>query len=209
MFSCEKPAVLGGWLWRTLAVLRNDSVTLKIRKHPEKHFLGVHQIVESEAAGLAGIRDDIVIGSEDAIRVAPRRNLLEAVFLQSVLFDNGVPYRTFVGHRPRKVDVSWRSQFHPEEAGEPGPQILPPDQIAIGDVKSLVGAFRIGCHPSDGLCQKSGVRTLVKCGIGSRLAWKAERQPQCLADVGIDCDRQRQVHWSSRGETADRVRTPD
>lgn len=79
--------------------------------------------------------------------------------------------------------MSWRSRFHPEEAGEPGPQIFPPDKIAVGDVKSLVGAFRIGCHPRDGLCQKSGVRTLVKCGIGSRLAWKAERQPQCRQGI--------------------------
>src|SRR5258706_7428895 len=50
---------------------------------------------------------------------------------------------------------------------------------------------------------------LVECGIGSRLARKAERQPQCLADVRIDSDRQSQVHRSSRGESADRVRTPD
>ncbi|MEA3133235.1 MAG: hypothetical protein QOG17_1081, partial [Gammaproteobacteria bacterium] len=86
MFSCEKPAVLGegsaesitskargtantliasevlGWLWRSLAALRNDLLTPKIRKHPKEHLLGVHQVVESETAGFAGIGDDIVVG---------------------------------------------------------------------------------------------------------------------------------------------------
>src|SRR5713226_2382944 len=197
MFSCEKPAVLGegstesitskaratrhylievlGWLWRPLAVLRNDPLAPKIRKHPKEHLLGVHQVVETETAGLAGIGDDIVIGSEYAVRVAPGRNLFEAEFLQSVLFDDFFPDRPLVRHGPRKVDVSWRSQLHPEEVGELWPQVLPPDEITVGDVESLIGAFRIGCHPLDGLCQKSGVRTLVKCGIGSRLARKAER----------------------------------
>src|ERR1700730_6692560 len=66
---------------RTLAVLRNDPLTPKIRKHPKKHLLGVHQVVESETAGLARIGDNIVIGSEYAVRVAPGRNLFEAEFL--------------------------------------------------------------------------------------------------------------------------------
>src|ERR1700751_3506906 len=50
---------------------RNDPLTPKIREHPKKHLRGVHQVVESEAAGLAGIGDDIVVGSEHAVRVAP------------------------------------------------------------------------------------------------------------------------------------------
>src|SRR6266851_3998904 len=194
---------------RTLGRSRNNPLTPKVRKHAKKHLLGVHQIVESETAGLARIGDDIVIGSEHAVRIAPGRNLLEAEFLQSVLLDYFSPDRPLVRHGPCQVDVSWRSQLHPEEFCEPGPQVLPPDEIAVGDVKSLVGAFRIGCHPLDGLCQKGSVRTLVKCGKGSRLARKAERQPQCLADVRIDGDRQGQVHRSSRGEPANRVRTPD
>src|SRR5882757_6697067 len=159
MFSCKKPAgkdlrkaprrqpaialvaSVGGdevalaRATRTLAVLRNNSVTLKIREHPKEHFLGVHQVVESETASLAGIGNDIVIGSEHAVRIAPGRNLLEAEFLQSVLFDDCFPDRPLVCHGPRKVDVSWRSQLHLEEFGEPGPQILPPDQVAVGEVK--------------------------------------------------------------------------
>src|ERR1700737_2245477 len=194
---------------RTLRKSWDDPLTAKVRKHPKKHFLGVHQVVESETAGLARIGNDIVIRCESPVRVAPSRNLFEAVFLQSVLFDDPIPYRTLVGHGPRKVDGSWRSQLHPEEIGEFGPYVLPPDKITIGDVKSLVRAFRIGRHPRDGLGQKSGIRTLVERGIGPRLARKAERQPQCLADVRIDSDRQGQVHRSSRGESADRVRTPD
>src|SRR6202040_3932516 len=86
--------------------------------------------------------------------------------------------------------------------------VLPPDKIAIGDVKCLVRAFRIGRHPFDGLCQKSGIRTLVERGIGPWLSGKAKRQSQHLADVRINSDRQGQVHRSSRGESADRVRTP-
>src|ERR1700688_2677670 len=132
--------------------------------------------MESETAGLALIGDDIVIRCEDAVRIAPSRNLFEAVFLQSVLFDDPIPYRTLVGHRPRKVDVSWRSQLDPEEIGEAGPDVLPPDKVAIGDVESLVRASLIGRHPRDGLCQKRGIGTLVECGIGSGLARKAERQ---------------------------------
>src|SRR5467141_3403078 len=165
--------------------------------------------MESETAGLARIGDDIVIGSEYAVRVAPGRNLFEAEFLQSVLFDDCFPDRPLVGHGPRKADVSWRSQLHPEEMGELGPQVLPPNEITVGDVESLVRAFRIGRHPLDGLCQKSGVRTLVERGICAWLARKAERQPQRLADVRIDSDRQSQVHRSARRESADRVRTPD
>src|SRR5258708_3634548 len=165
--------------------------------------------MESETASLAGIGDDIVIGSEYAVRVAPGRNLFEAEFLQSVLFDDFFPDRPLVRHGPRKVDVSWRSQLHPEEVGELWPQVLPPDEITVCDVESLVRAFRIGCHPLDGLCQKSGVRTLIERGIRAWLARKAERQPQCLADVRIDGNREGEVHRSSRGETADRVRTPD
>src|SRR6266851_538736 len=194
---------------RTLGRSRNNPLTPKVRKHAKEHLLGIHQVVETETAGLAGIGEDIVIGSEYAVRVAPGRNLLEAEFLQSVLFDDFFPDPPFVRHGPRKVDVSWRSQLHPEEISELGPQVLPPDEITVGDIKRLVGAFRIGCHPLDGPCEKSGVRTLVKCGIGSRLSRKAQRQPQCLADIRIDCDRQSQVHGSSRGESADRVRTPD
>src|SRR6202048_4243482 len=194
---------------RTLRKSRDDPLTSKVRKHPKKHLLGVHQVVESETAGLARIGDDIVIRCEYAVRVAPRRNFLEPVFLQSVAFDDLFPDRALVGHGPRKVDMSRRRQLHPEELGEFGPQVLPPDQITIGDVESLVGAFRIRRHPLDGLCQKSGVRALIERGIRAWLARKAERQPQRLADVGIDSDRQSQVHRSSRGETADRVRTPD
>src|SRR5258708_1227223 len=201
MFSYDKPLVLGegsaesitskarairhyliafevmGWLWRTLAVLRNDPLTPKIRKHPKEHLLGVHQVVESETAGLAGIGDDIVVGPQYAVPVAPGCDLFEAEFLQSVVFDDFLPDRPLVRHGPRKVDVSWRSQLHPEETSKFGPQILPPDQIAVGDVERLVGAFRIGCHPRVGLCQQSSVRTLVECGIGSGFARKAERQP--------------------------------
>jgi len=44
--------------------------------------------VETETTGLARIGNDVVIGSEHAVRVAPGRDLLEAEFLQSVLFDN-------------------------------------------------------------------------------------------------------------------------
>src|SRR5216684_2536226 len=106
---------------RTLGRSRNDPLTAKVREHPKKHLLGVHQVVESETAGLAGIGDDIVIRCEYAVRVAPSRNLFEAVFPQSILFDDPIPYRTLVGHGPRKVDVSWRSQLHPEEIGEFGP----------------------------------------------------------------------------------------
>src|ERR1700730_9057744 len=197
--------------WNTLRTLRkswDDPLTAKVRKHPKKHFLGVHRVVESKTGGLARIGNDIVIRCEYPVRVAPSRNLFEPVFLQSVLFDDLFPYRTLVGHGPRKVDVSWRSQLHSEEIGEFGPQVLPPDKIAIGDVESLVGAFRIGRHPLDGLCQKRGICALVERGIGPWLAGKAERQPQCLADVRIDSDRQGQIHRSSRGESADRVRTP-
>src|SRR6202140_4270816 len=128
--------------------------------------------MESETAGFTRIGDDIVIRCEYAVRVAPSRNLFEAVFLQSVLFDDPIPYRTLVGHGPRKVDVSWRSQLHPEKIGELGPDVLPPDKITVGDVKSLVRAFRIGRHPLDRLCQKGGIRTLVEGSIGSRLSWK-------------------------------------
>src|SRR5271168_4573246 len=124
---------------RTFGRLRNGPLTPKIREHPKKHLLGVHQVVETETTGLAGIGDDIVIGSEYAVRIAPCRNLFVAEFLQSVLFDDPIPYRTLVGHGPRKVDVSWRRQLHPEEVGELGPQILPPDEIAVGDFESLVG----------------------------------------------------------------------
>src|SRR5882724_9247422 len=159
MFSYDKPVVLGkdlrkalrprprrpaitlivsevlGWLWRTLVVLRNDPFTPKIRKHPKEHLLGVHQVVESETAGLAGIGDDIVIRSEYAVRVAPGCDLFETESLQSVVFDDFLPDRPLLRHRPSKVDGSWRSQLHPEETSEFGPQILPPDQIAVGDVE--------------------------------------------------------------------------
>src|ERR1700731_99089 len=84
---------------------RDDPLTPKIREHPKEHLLGVHQIVESKTAGLAGVGDDIVIGSEYAVRVAPRRNLFEAEFLQSVFFDDSFPDRPLVRHRPREVDV--------------------------------------------------------------------------------------------------------
>src|ERR1700738_917914 len=138
---------------RTLRKSRDDPLTSKVRKHPKKHLLGVHQIVESETAGLARIGDDIVVRCEYAVRVAPSCNFFEAVFLQSVLFDDPIPYRTLVGHGPRKVDVSRLSQIHPKEIGELGPYVLPPDKITIGDVKSRVGASRIGGHPLDRLCQ--------------------------------------------------------
>src|SRR3979411_2352634 len=150
MLSCEKPAVLGegsaesitskargpantliasevlGLPCRSLAALRNDPLTPKIRKHPKEHLLGVHQVVESETAGFAGIGDDIVVGPESPVRVPPRRNLLEAKFLQSVLFDDFLPDRPLVRHRPRKVDVSWRRQLPSPESGEFGAYILPP-----------------------------------------------------------------------------------
>src|ERR1700733_12870208 len=125
-------------LLRKRAASRNDPLTAKVRKHPKKHFLGIDQLVESETAGLAGIGDDIVIGSEYAVGVAPGGNLFEAEFLQSVIFHDFFPDRTLVRHRPRKVDVSRRSQFHSEEIGEPRPQVLPPDEITVGNVKSLV-----------------------------------------------------------------------
>ena len=44
--------------------------------------------------------------------------------------------------------MSWRSQFHVEEIGELGSYILPPDKIAVGDVKGLIRALRVSCHPS-------------------------------------------------------------
>src|SRR5271169_5321537 len=135
--------------------------------------------MESETTGLAGIGDDVVVRCEYVVGIAPGGNLFEAEFLQPVLFDDFFPDRPLVRHGPYKVYVSWRSQLHPEEIGELGPQILPPDKIAVGYVKRLVGAFGIGCHPLDGLCEKSSVRTLLKCGVGPRLARKAERQPQC------------------------------
>src|SRR6266436_9263298 len=158
---------------RTLGRSRNDPLPPKIRKHPKEHLLGVDQLVESETAGLARIGDDIVIGSEYAVRVSPGRNLLETEFLQSVLFDDLFPDRPLVRHGPRKVDVSRRSQLHPEEIGEPGPDVLPSDKITVGDIKSLDRAFRIDRHPLDSLCEMSGICTLVECAIGAWLAWKA------------------------------------
>src|SRR5580698_4645404 len=116
--------------------------------------------MESETAGLARIGDDVVVRCEYAVRVAPSRNLFEAVFLQPVPFHDPIPYRTLVGHGSRQIDVSWRSQLHPEEFGELGPYVLPPDKITVCDVESLVRAFRIGRHPFDGLCQKRGICTL-------------------------------------------------
>jgi hypothetical protein len=44
--------------------------------------------------------------------------------------------------------MSWRSQFHVEEIGELGSYILPPDKIAVGDVKGLIRALRVSCHPT-------------------------------------------------------------
>jgi hypothetical protein len=64
---------------RTLGKSRNDPLTPKVGKHPKKHLLGIHEVVESETADLAGIGDDIVIGSEYTVRVAPSRNLLTEV----------------------------------------------------------------------------------------------------------------------------------
>src|SRR5258708_24604399 len=107
-----------GWpvfIKESLGESRNDPLMPEIRKHPKKHLLGVHQAVESETAGLAGIGDDIVIGSEHAVRVAPGSNLFEAEFLQSVLLDDFFPDRPLVRHGPRKVDVAWRRQVHPDE----------------------------------------------------------------------------------------------
>src|SRR5216684_3224098 len=103
---------------RTFGRSRNDPLTPKIRKHPKEHLLGVDQVVESETAGLAGIGDDVVVGSEHTVRVAPGGNLFEAKLLQSVLFDDFSPDRPLVRHGPRKVDVSWRSQLHPKETSE-------------------------------------------------------------------------------------------
>ena len=55
---------------------------------PKEHFLAVHQVVETETAGLARIGDDIAIRCEYAVRVAPGGHLFEAKFLQPVLFDD-------------------------------------------------------------------------------------------------------------------------
>jgi hypothetical protein len=38
-------------------------------EHAKKDLLGVYQVVKSEAAGLACIRDDIIGGREDAVGI--------------------------------------------------------------------------------------------------------------------------------------------
>src|SRR6266404_1667151 len=128
---------------RTFGRSRNDPLTPKVRKHPKKHLLGVHEVVESETAGLAGIGDDVVIRREDAVRVAPGRDLFETEFLQSVPFDDFFPDRPLVRHGPRKVDMSWRSQLHPEEVSELGPQMLPPDKYAVCHLKPSASSCSI------------------------------------------------------------------
>src|ERR1700689_1978556 len=100
--------------------------------------------MESKTAGLARFGEEFVVRGESAVRVAPSRNRFKAVFLQSVLFDDPIPYRTLVGHGPREIDVPWRSQLHPKKTGEFRPYVLPSDKITVGDVESLVRTFRIG-----------------------------------------------------------------
>src|SRR6267143_507825 len=65
---------------RTLAASWNDPLAPEIRKHPKEHLLGVHQVVESETAGLTGIGDNVVIRCEHAVGITPRRNLSKRNF---------------------------------------------------------------------------------------------------------------------------------
>jgi hypothetical protein len=100
---------------------RNDSLTPKIREHPEKHFLGVHQVMESETASVAGIGDDIVVGSEHAVRVPIRIRVFPEFLAQHIKIGEARPSRE-ASHSPVSAD--------PVTRGDPG-DALAQQEIAV------------------------------------------------------------------------------
>src|SRR5258708_37741326 len=88
---------------RTFGRSRNDPLTPKVRKHPKKHLLGVHEVVESETAGPASLGNEVGIPREDARPEATRRFLYHAGTLQTVTFQDFFTHRALVRHCPRHV----------------------------------------------------------------------------------------------------------
>ncbi len=96
---------------------------------------------------------------------------------------------------------------HVEHSGELLPQIAPAEIVAVGDVERFQAAARLGDRPQRGVGEVRGLRDLVDRPVGSRLAGEAQRQPELLADGGIDRDcRSEELHRRARRETAKRLR---
>ena len=159
-------------LWRTLRERLVSHGIIRSRRKSENMRRNISSVSTSswnpKRRALLGIGDDIVIGSEYAVRVAPSRDLFVAEFLQSVLFDDLSQIGPLSAMDRARLMCRGGASSIPKKSGELGPYVLPPDEITVGDVESLVRAFRIGRHPLDGLCQKSGIRTLVERGIRVR-----------------------------------------
>ena len=54
------------------------------------------------------------------------------------------------------------SDFHPEIEGDLWPEILPSDEIAVGEIERLIGAAAIGRHPDQSSREQRTVRALIE-----------------------------------------------
>ena len=108
--------------------------------------------------------------------------------------DHPVPQRLLVRHRLGQRHAQRRADRYVEQAGEAWPHVVPPEQVAVGDVERLVRAPGVGRGPDRGAGQQAGVGHLQQRVVGAGRPGEPQWHAQLLADRGVDGDHQHQVH---------------
>ena len=134
--------------------------------------------------------------------IGPESYLVEGLADQAVLFDDALPNRLHNPHMFGEIDGLHRTQFHVEIVCELWPKRGPAERIAIGNIKILVCAFRVGRHPSCGFGQVQGLGALIEGLLVPLRAGEAQRQTQFPADSRIGADQADHAACNAGGRIA-------
>ena len=78
--------------------------------------------------------------------------------------------------------------FQPEVSGDFWPHLAPPKQIAIVDIKRLIGRRRFGRRPERGTRQQPALGHFQQAVVSARFAGETQRQPKRFTDRRVNRD---------------------
>ena len=78
---------------------RDKTHFLELGEQTEQHFLRVHPFQETVPARFAGVGHDIVFDIENGFAKRPRDGGFKGIVEETVLLDEPLPVRAFVGHK--------------------------------------------------------------------------------------------------------------
>src|SRR5271157_3742563 len=134
----NQTASLSPSTWRRLS--GNVFLLPELRELAPEHLLGLDHVVKPVAPGLGGVGDGVVRDPEDELAESPGDELVQAIGTQPIFLGHLLPDVALVGHHLHQRDRQGRRSLHTEVIGEAGPEVLPSEVVAVGDIEDLVAA---------------------------------------------------------------------